>query len=158
VFNTPVQERGAAEEQLEYAPGRPPTYAYPAFRDIDHTDWRVRRDLIRYLLQLRSFGYRGRRYDMVLGYHARWIAVYNRASAPTFSVGEYWDAQAAQCGWVWHCAVVPGDLRTPSSAFDFSTHFSFRITRAHTVHGTASATASAWSATPPTACHGRAAP
>jgi alpha-amylase len=61
---------------------------------------------------------------MVHGYHARWIAVYNRASAPTFSVGEYdWDKPDEQRGWVWHSAATPGRLATASSVFDFMTTF-----------------------------------
>jgi len=85
---------------------------------------RVRRDLIRHLLQLKSAGYRGWRYDMVHGYHAKWVAVYNRASAPSFSVGEYdWDKPDEQRGWTWHTATVPGRLDTASSVFDFMTMF-----------------------------------
>ena len=59
---------------------------------------------------------------MVHGYHAKWIAVYNRASKPTFSVGEYdWGAHSAQRGWIWHTATIPGRLETSSSVFDFTT-------------------------------------
>ena len=90
----------------------------------------MRRDLVRYLLQLRSMGYRGWRYDMVHGYHARWVAVYNRASDPTFSVGEYdWGAHAAQRGWVWHTATSPGQPSTSSSVFDFTTFFTLKDNR-----------------------------
>ena len=64
---------------------------------------------------------------MVHGYHAKWLAVYNRASNPTFSVGEYdWGQHAAQRGWVWNTATTPGQLRTASSVFDFSTLFTLR--------------------------------
>jgi alpha-amylase len=128
VFQTPVAERGAEEERpQEYAMHSGTTYNYDAFRDIDHTNKTVRRDIIRYLLQLKSIGYRGWRYDMVHGYHAKWIAAYNRATQPTFSVGEYdWDKHAAQRGWIWHTATDPGDLRTSSSVFDFSTFFTLK--------------------------------
>jgi alpha-amylase len=128
VFDTPVDQRGAEEERpSEYAGHRGTTYSYGSFRDIDHTNRTVRRDIIRYLLQLRSLGYRGWRYDMVHGYHARWIAVYNRASQPTFSVGEYdWDKHGAQRGWVWHTATTAGDLATSSSVFDFSSFFTLK--------------------------------
>ncbi|NIR31221.1 MAG: alpha-amylase [Gammaproteobacteria bacterium] len=128
VFDTPLAQRGAEEERpSEYAGHPGTTYAYGSFRDIDHTNPTVRRDIIRYLLQLKSLGYRGWRYDMVHGYHARWIAVYNRASTPTFSVGEYdWDKHAAQRGWVWHSATTPGELRTSSSVFDFTTFFALK--------------------------------
>jgi alpha-amylase len=128
VVNTPVERRGAAEEHpAEYTFHGGTTYRYDSFRDLDHTNETVRADIIRYLLQLKSMGYRGWRYDMVHGFHAKWIAQYNRASKPTFSVGEYdWGAQGAQRGWVWHTAVNPGDLRTASSVFDFSTFFTLK--------------------------------
>lgn len=128
VFDTPVEMRGAKEEQPgEYTQHMGSTYAYHSFRDIDHTNPQVRRDIVRYLLQLKSMGYRGWRYDMVHGYHARWIATYNRATEPTFSVGEYdWDKHAAQRGWVWHTATTPGDLRTASSVFDFTSQFTLK--------------------------------
>lgn len=64
------------------------TFNYPSFRDLNHTDARVRADILRYLLLPRSLGYRGWRYDMVHGYGARWIACYNAATNPSFSVGE----------------------------------------------------------------------
>lgn len=128
VAGTPVAQRGAAEESpAEYAGHGGTTYAYASFRDIDHTSEAVRRDIIRYLLQLRSMGYRGWRYDMAHGYHARWIGVYNRATRPTFSVGEYdWDKHPAARGWVWHSATTPGDLTTASDVFDFTTQFTLK--------------------------------
>lgn len=128
VFNTPLTERGAPEEQASaYTSHGGTTYAYDSFRDLDHTNVQVRRDIIRYLLQLKSLGYRGWRYDMVHGYHARWIAVYNRASQPTFSVGEYdWDKQDGQRGWVWHTATREGDITTASNVFDFTSFFTLK--------------------------------
>lgn len=128
VAGTPLDERGAEEESPEpYAQHGGTTYAYGDFRDIDHTNREVRRDVIRYLLQLKSAGYRGWRYDMVHGYHARWLALYNRRSTPTFSVGEYdWDKQPEQRGWVWHTATTRDDLRTASSVFDFTTFFTLK--------------------------------
>ncbi len=128
VAGTPVAERGAEEEPpAPYGAGGGTTYAYDVFRDIDHTNPDVRRDVLRYLLQLKSAGYRGWRYDMVHGFHARWVALYNRRTTPTFSVGEYdWDKQGEQRGWVWHTATAPDDLRTSSSVFDFTTQFTLK--------------------------------
>ena len=128
VFNTPIAERGREEESPQpYASHGGTTYGYPDFRDIDHSNKTVRRDIIRYLWQLQSIGYRGWRYDMVHGYHAKRIAQYNRATHPTFSVGEYdWGAHAAQRGWIWNTAVIPGDVRTSSSVFDFSSYFTLK--------------------------------
>jgi alpha-amylase len=98
VYNTPVAQRGASEEQpAEYAQHGGTTYQYESFRDIDHTNPQGRRDILKYLLQLQSMGYRGWRYDMVHGFHARWVAVYNRVTNPTSSVGEYdWNKHANQ--------------------------------------------------------------
>ena len=128
LFELPIEQRGAPEESpAAYAGHGGATYSYASFRDIDHSNKAVRRDVMRYLLQLRSLGYRGWRYDMAHGYRAHWLAQYNRASQPTFSVGEYdWDKHAAQRGWVWHSATRPDDLATASSVFDFSTFFTLK--------------------------------
>jgi alpha-amylase len=128
VFQTPEDQRGAAEEHpTEYTQHGGTTYQYSSFRDLDHTNEIVRRDIIKYLLQLKSMGYRGWRYDMVHGYHAKWIVVYNRATRPTFAVGEYdWGAHPAQRGWIWHSATASGDLKTSSSVFDFSSFFTLK--------------------------------
>lgn len=128
VFETPIDQQGAEEERPdEYTQGAATTYQYPSFRDIDHTNAAVRRDIVKYLLQLKSLGYRGWRYDMVHGYHAKWIAVYNRVTRPTFSVGEFdWGDHPAQRGWIWYTATTPGNLRTSSSVFDFSSFFTLR--------------------------------
>jgi alpha-amylase len=68
---------------------------------------------------------------MVHGYHARWIALYNRLTQPTFSVGEYdWDKHAQQRAWVWATALETAQgadrLRSSSSVFDFTTQFSLK--------------------------------
>jgi alpha-amylase len=130
ITTVPVDQRGACEEQTDYRPGG--TYAYPSFRDIAHTDARVRIDIERFLLSLESLGYRGWRFDMVHGYHARWIALYNRITNPTFSVGEYdWDKHSQQRGWIWATSVTPNaqgadHLRASSNVFDFTTQSSLK--------------------------------
>jgi alpha-amylase len=66
---------------------------------------------------------------MVHGYHARRVALYNKRTTPTFSVGEYdWDKHAEQRGWVWYTATDPTDkkLMTTSSVFDFTTQFTLK--------------------------------
>jgi alpha-amylase len=121
-FNTPENQRGAEEEKPSYASHGGTTYQYGSFRDLDHTNRQVRKDVIRYLLQLKSAGYRGWRYDMVHGYHARHLALYNKRSEPTFSVGEYeWDRHNDERGWIWHTATTANDLKTASNGFDFTT-------------------------------------
>jgi alpha-amylase len=128
VKGTPEKDRGADEEQpKEYTQHGGTTYAYDSFRDIDHTNPEVRRDILKYLLALKSFGYRGWRYDMVHGFHAKWLALYNLRTNPTFSVGEYdWSAHGEMRGWVWHTATKAGDLRTSSNVFDFTTQFTLK--------------------------------
>lgn len=129
VYNTPDSLRGAEEEIVLYDNSRERAFAYESFRDIDHTNNYVREDILKYLIFLKSMGYRGWRYDMVHGYHAKHIAEYNRFTCPTFSVGEYdWDKQEAQRGWIWNTALdtaQKGDerLKTASTIFDFSTYF-----------------------------------
>lgn len=129
LVNLPAAQRGAREENPPYITNAGSAYAYPSFRDIDHTNPIVRRDLIKAMVSLRSLGYRGWRYDMVHGFGARWIAVYNRATEPTFSVGEYdWGAHAIQRGWIWNTATNPAPteadhLKTSSSVFDFTSQF-----------------------------------
>jgi alpha-amylase len=131
ISGVPVSARGRCEEDADYRPGK--TYGYPSFRDIAHTDPRVRADIERFLLSLQSLGYRGWRFDLVHGYHARWIALYNRITKPTFSVGEYdWDKHSQQRGWIWASSTTPDaqgpdHLRAASNVFDFTTQFSLKL-------------------------------
>ncbi len=134
VADTPNDQKGRCEERpTEYTSHGGTTHQYESFRDLAHTNPEVRQDIARYLLQLRSFGYRGWRYDMVHGYHAKWIAYYNRISNPTFSVGEYdWGAHNEQRGWIWNTATNADGadrLKSASSVFDFTTHFSLKAIR-----------------------------
>lgn len=136
IAGTPEEQRGKCEElPSEYTRHGGTTYAYDSFRDVAHTDQRVRRDVVRYLRQLRSLGYRGWRYDMVHGFHARWVALYNRLTTPTFSVGEYdWGAHNEQRGWVWYTATQENAtgadrLRSASNVFDFTTTFTLEQIR-----------------------------
>ena len=131
VRGTPEDRRGRPEERpVPYGSGYGPegrNTDWGDFRDLDHTNAQVRRDILRSLLGLRSLGYRGWRYDVVHGYHARWVALYNRRTRPTFSVGEYdWGRHSEQRGWVWHSAATPGDLKTSSAVFDFTTFFALK--------------------------------
>ncbi len=126
--DTPPDERGANEEAPKYRPHG--DYAYANFRDIDHTSPLVRKDILRYLLELKSLGYRGWRYDMVHGFNASWVALYNRRTKPTFSVGEYdWGEHVQQRGWIWASATTPTDFNTASSVFDFSTQFALKANK-----------------------------
>ena len=137
VYNTPESNRGTDEESTsEYAPMRMTTYGYGDFRDLDHTNTTVQQDIVKYLLQLRSMGYRGWRYDMVHGYHARRLAYYNKMTTPTFSVGEYdWGVHNEQRGWMWYTATDTASamgndhLKSSSSVFDFTTFFTLKANK-----------------------------
>lgn len=129
-YNLPDSLRGNEEEFVkDYDPSRERAYPYESFRDIDHTNPVAKRDIVQYLLYLKSYGYKGWRYDMVHGYHAKHIAYYNMKTKPSFSVGEYdWGQQGGQRGWVWNTstdslATGANRLKTTSSVFDFSTYF-----------------------------------
>lgn len=61
-------------------------------RDLDHTSAYVQNLCKAYLAYLQdSMSFDGWRYDMVKGYHGRYVDMYNQSSTPYFSVGEYWD-------------------------------------------------------------------
>lgn len=61
-------------------------------RDLDHTNAYVQNLIKAYLAYLQdSMSFDGWRYDMVKGYHGRYVNMYNQSSTPYFSVGEYWD-------------------------------------------------------------------
>src|SRR5437667_11935357 len=64
---------------------------------------------------------------MVHGYHAKQLVLYNSVTKPTFSVGEYdWSAHGEMRGWVWWTATTPGELKTSSNVFDFTTMFTLK--------------------------------
>ena len=126
-YNTPLAQRGAGKERPYPYGSSWTTYNYSDLRNIDHTNRQVRGDILRYLLELKSAGYEGWRYDMVHGYRAKWLSLYNKRTHPSFSVGEYdWDKEPEQRGWIWYSATKPGDLATTSSVFDFITMFTLK--------------------------------
>lgn len=61
-------------------------------RDLDHTSGYVQADCKAYLAWLKGeYGYDGWRYDFCKGFDGRYVGLYNEASQPYISVGEYWD-------------------------------------------------------------------
>lgn len=61
-------------------------------RDLDHTSDYVQADCKAYLAWLKGeFGYDGWRYDYCKGFGGEYVGLYNEASSPYISVGEYWD-------------------------------------------------------------------
>lgn len=60
-------------------------------RDLDHTNDKTQQNIKTYEdFLLNEMGYTGFRYDFVKGYDPKYIKMYNEASKPKFSVGEYW--------------------------------------------------------------------
>ena len=83
-------------------------------RDLDHTNSKVQQNIITYQkFLLNDLGYAGIRLDMVKGYGGQYTKIYNQATNPTFSVGEYWDRNYnAVMNWV-------NATGKTSAAFDF---------------------------------------
>lgn len=115
-----------------------PDYVNPAYsganthegvRDLDHTNPSLRQEIKTYLGKLKALGYRGWRYDKVMGYDPAYVAEYNYASQPTFAVGEYWDGNAeALTWWVDHTQWTgqPDPAEKACPAFDFATYYQLR--------------------------------
>lgn len=60
-------------------------------RDLDHTNPTTQQNIKTYEdFLLNEMGYMGFRYDFVKGYDPKYVKMYNEASKPKFSVGEYW--------------------------------------------------------------------
>ena len=61
-------------------------------RDLDHTNTYVQNWAKAYVQwMINVMQYDGFRYDMTLGYHGRYLSMYNEASKPYLSVSELWD-------------------------------------------------------------------
>jgi alpha-amylase len=90
---------------------------HPSGRDLDHNNPDVRAAVKNYLRRLKAVGFQGWRYDLVKGYHGRFVAEYNDATAPEFSVGEFFDGDRQRVtGWLDAAA-------GKSTAFDFPTRY-----------------------------------
>ena len=95
-------------------------------RDLDHQNPHVQeiiKDYLRFLLE--DIGYAGFRYDMVKGFWASFIADYNMAVRPRFSVGEFFDGTSKIREWVNNTKGYVSSTPT-SAAFDFQFHFRLR--------------------------------
>lgn len=97
---------------------------YSAARDIDHTQGYVQKSLEDWMNWLKgNIGYDGWRYDYSKGYNGSYVAQYNSATFPYFSVGEFWDTldlndanshRQRICNWL-------DSAKSKSAAFDFTT-------------------------------------
>jgi alpha-amylase len=90
---------------------------HPCGRDLDHTNPDVRNAIKQYLNRLKGVGFKGWRYDLVKGYHGRFVGEYNDATEPLFSVGEFFDGDRQQLtNWL-------DATGGKSTAFDFPTRY-----------------------------------
>ena len=98
---------------------------FPGLRDLDHKSENVRNNVKAYLIYLLNYlGYTGFRYDVAKGFSASYFGEYNKAAAPQFSVGEYWDGNASAVKtWINGTKV---DNTIQSAAFDFPFRYTVR--------------------------------
>ena len=98
---------------------------WDGMRDLDHSSQNVQTIVKAYLdMLLNDFGYAGFRYDMVKGYSGKFTGIYNDATKPTYSVGEYWDGNvSAVTNWL-NATKVNGQIT--SAAFDFPIRYVVR--------------------------------
>lgn len=90
---------------------------FKGVRDIDHTSANAQKNIKAYLdFLLNDLGYTGFRYDMVKGFAAKYIGMYNTSAKPKFSVGEYWDNTGNIKNWINGTKI---DGVPTSAAFDF---------------------------------------
>lgn len=90
---------------------------HAAGRDLDHHNPDVRNAIKNYLRKLKGLGFQGWRYDLTKGYAGQFIAEYNDATAPAFSVGEFYDGDRQKVtSWI----DATGGKTT---AFDFPTRY-----------------------------------
>lgn len=86
-------------------------------RDLDHTSTNVQENCKAYTKYLLEYlGYTGFRYDMVKGYSAKYVGMYNAYSSPTYSVAECWDGISTIKTWI-NGTKTDGEIQ--SGAFDF---------------------------------------
>ena len=98
---------------------------WSGMRDLDHSSQNVQTIVKAYLdMLLNDFGYAGFRYDMVKGYSGKYTGIYNDATKPNYSVGEYWDGNVSVVkNWL-NATKVNNQIT--SAAFDFPIRYVVR--------------------------------
>lgn len=98
---------------------------WDGMRDLDHSSQNVQTIVKAYLdMLLNDFGYAGFRYDMVKGYSGKFTGIYNTATKPSYSVGEYWDGDVSKVkNWLESTKV---NEEITSAAFDFPIRYVVR--------------------------------
>ena len=116
VGNTAICSNDEAQVNYGYLCGGNPDTGdnFDGYRDLDHTNAAVQENIHTYLdFLVNELGYSGFRYDMVKGFGAKYVAMYNMQAKPTYSVGEYWDTNYDNLvGWI-------AGTGYASNAFDF---------------------------------------
>ena len=94
-------------------------------RDLDHTSANVQKNVKTYQKFLvNELGYDGFRYDMCKGFSGYYVGLYNKASLPSFSVGEYWDGNSETLRWWLNQTKQDGRIQT--AVFDFTLKYSIQ--------------------------------
>ena len=98
---------------------------WDGMRDLDHSSENVQTIVKAYLdMLLNDFGYAGFRYDMVKGYSGKFTGIYNTATKPTYSIGEYLDGNVNKVkNWLESTKV---NEQITSAAFDFPIRYVVR--------------------------------
>ena len=98
---------------------------WDGMRDLDHSSQNVQTIVKAYLdMLLNDFGYAGFRYDMVKGYSGKFTGIYNTATKPSYSVGEYLDGDVSKVkNWLESTKV---NEEITSAAFDFPIRYVVR--------------------------------
>ena len=98
---------------------------WDGMRDLDHSSENVQTIVKAYLdMLLNDFGYAGFRYDMVKGYRGKFTGIYNTATKPTYSIGEYLDGNVNKVkNWLESTKV---NEQITSAAFDFPIRYVVR--------------------------------
>ena len=98
---------------------------WDSMRDLDHSSQNVQTIVKAYLdMLLNDFGYAGFRYDMVKGYSGKFTGIYNTATKPSYSVGEYLDGDVSKVkNWLEATKV---NEQITSAAFDFPIRYVVR--------------------------------
>ena len=98
---------------------------WSGMRDLDHKSTNVQDVCKAYTKALlEDLGYTGFRYDMVKGYGATYVGMYNANCGVQYSVGEYWDGNSTTVqNWI-NGTKVSGTIQ--SAAFDFPFRYTCR--------------------------------
>lgn len=94
---------------------------WDGMRDLDHKSSNVNKCVkayVKYLVD--DLGYTGFRYDMVKGFAASYVGMYNTYAQPQFSVGEHWGNVSEAKDWI-NGTTTNGARQ--SAAFDFQFHY-----------------------------------